>query len=421
MNNHKILFTHYIKYKNKKGGLRNKDGIEVSTINEDMVLTIASAQKSGRISNEIAKKVNTLYLKFHKKLIISGTKNPSFTFSIKNIENVKNKENTWPIWNQGNSNAVYEISDFKEVIGEDNPNLLLKLSPQPFQLNSETSEVETLDQMMNFPKIKYEYGEYGEYLPRIYFYGILYKDNESYVPPTFFSKINSFVFRSNDIPKYIPITVEGVGGVNINYVITKKYNSLPELQSEFNVKYSRISNLQKIRFIISNINMLNRLYNNNSFHGDYKPANVGWENDITMNVILLDYEVKTIVDVTDKSNFDNFYDFIKPNFPYTLAYAPKYAFSGVQSKITKQSEYVKWSIGGLAALIMYLDIQYNTSDVINFPPTISNLTLDPNIKNEGDAITSNFLNLYSKTYDEVPSYDELGRIFKYIIDNQLFS
>jgi hypothetical protein len=277
--------------------------------------------------------------------------------------------------------------------------------------------------MLDQQKIKQEYSNYGEYLPRIYFYGSLTEYNNKYVEPTYFSMISSFIYSTKSEPKFIPIPIEAIQ-TKTNYIITKKYYSLPFLSDEFNTKYN-LTNLQKLKFLISNINMLNALFSNKSFHADYKPENIGWENNTTMNVILLDYEKDTIIDTTDDSYFikNKSNGNIKPNpntFLSTPEFEPVYIFNnGWTAK--SNSEYDKWSIGGLAGLIIYLNIQYNTADVIKFPPDVSNITLDPNIKTDKDAKSTNFLNLYSKTYDEVPSYNELKRIFEYILENNLFA
>lgn len=418
MNNHKILFSFYKKY-DKKGGWQNSRGIEIPTIREDMVLIKSPDQTSGLISDEIVVKVNDYYERYNKKLSIKGTQNASYIFNIKNIQKDIRKD---PVWNQGQSNAVYLIDDINHIV-DDNSELLLKLFPQN-TLEDSNHNITILEQLMDQPKIKKEYENYYEYLPRIYFYGILYQYNERYVPASYLSTFQSYIYRTTPEPQYLPIPIEA-NQTKTNYIITKKYNSLPYSSLEFNKRYN-LSNLQKLKFLISNINMLNALYRNNSFHVDYKPENVGWENNITMNVILLDYEKDTIIDTRNNSYFikSKSNNIIKPNpdtFLSTPEYEPKYISDYGGWTAIRNSDYDKWSIGGLAALIIYLNIQYNTSSIITFPPTISNLTLDPNITTDVDAKARNFLHLYSDKYDQVPSYDELGRIFKYILDNKLYS
>jgi hypothetical protein len=417
MNNHKILYSYYINY-NSKGGWRNPKGIEIPTIREDMVVIKSPNQTSGERSDEIVTIIHDYYQKYDEHISIMGTLNSSHIFNIKNIKKDIRKD---PVWNQGASSAVYLIDDINHII-DDNSELILKLFPQETDKDV-FDNIVMLEQMMDDPKVKKEYHDYGKYLPKIYFYGIIHDFNEKYVPPTYLSSLGSLFSRNIPEPKFVPIPIQA-NQTKLNYTITKKYNSLPYSAEEFNQKYN-LSNLQKLKFLISNINMLNMLYNNNSFHADYKPANVGWENDDTMNVILLDYEKSTIINTTDDSYFmKTKKDTIRPhpyNFVFTQGFEPFYISDKFGWNASKSSEYDKWSIGGLTALIFYLNIEYNTSDVINFPPTISNLTLDPNIKTEDTAIASNFLHLYSKTYDDVPSYDELGRIFTYIIDNKLYA
>jgi hypothetical protein len=420
MNNHKILYSYYKKY-NSKGGWRNYKGIEIPTIREDMVVIKSPEQTSGERSDEIVTVINRYYEKYNKNLSIMGTLKPSHLFNIKKIQKNSVRD---PVWNQGASSAVYLIDDVNHII-DDNSELILKLFPQEISTDSNGNMIISR-QMMDEPKVKKEYNDYGKYLPKIYFYGILNEVNSNY-NESFLSTLSSLFSRTTHQPKFIPIPTDA-NQTNVNYIITKKYNSLPDSYEEFSEKYN-LSNLLKLKFLISNINMLNLLYNNNLFHGDYKPANVGWENNDTMNVILLDYEKGTIISTTDSTtNYLYFkktkYDTIRPNIDYFIFspyYVPVYTTKGDQWITTKISEYDKWSIGGLAALIFYLNIEYNTSDVINFPPTISRLTLNPNIKTENVARESNFLHLYSDKYEDVPSYDELGRIFNHILDNKLYT
>lgn len=410
MNRHNILYSHYAKYKKSGGVMPNSDGKIYIPIREDMILSELLKQSSGLVSDEIVSFVHEYYSKYNKQIGVKSIINPRHIFNI--VQNKSSNVHLEPLYRQGNMNAVYMINDPNNIIN-DNGELILKIFPLLYDDKSQS-----LNTLFNdLPKVKQEYIKYNKYLPRIYFYGLLDDENPDYVKPTTTSYLKSFFIS---VPKpasrYKPVQLTANADSVANYVITKKYKSLPELSDEFESIY-HLSNYKKLLFLLSNITMLNTLYNDNKFHSDYKPSNIGWDNDDTMEVILLDYEDNTIISTDDRSFFEKRRNGnINPMFPVTDAFVPKYF---ANNDIKEFSNYNKWSVGGLGGLIVYLNIQYKNND-IKFPPEISNLTLDSTISTLEVAENKNLLNLYSQNYDDIPSYEELGKIFRYILDNNLY-
>lgn len=219
-----------------------------------------------------------------------------------------------------------------------------------------------------------------------------------------------------------PISVDSLNSI-VDYTITKEYNEIPDDNLYFARKYPKVTNEKKLKFLISNIQMLRNLAKNNEFHADYKPANIGWENNQLMNVILLDYDKKTIINHTIDSNFVIIYDLegkigaYAPAFTTTPAIIPNYLYDSWQDKFrknNKKSLYSKYSIGGLAILIEYLGITFKTNDIIRLPFYISmTIKFDP-------LNQSRSLNLLDPNFDNIPSYNKLEKIFKYLLENKYY-
>ena len=269
---------------------------------------------------------------------------------------------TVPLLNKGYNNVIYKIFYMK--------------NKQEYILRMHENSNPSLPHMIDLPKIKEEFEKYKKYLIKIYFYGkIQTTDNIVLLKPD--NKIEI-------TPKYK--TYE------YNHIITKKYNTpiFKDEEEEDDDEYiiTNMTNKQKFLFLLNNIQMLSDLQKNNQFHSDYKLSNLGWENNETMNVILIDYDSKTIQTISKDiiSEHTNKHDEFELKFPVT--YSPKYIGTGSKRGWYKElyiknfDDFDKYSIGGLIDVIQKLNIKY-TKQV--------NLI--------------QLLKLESINYDEIPMYD----------------
>jgi hypothetical protein len=128
----------------------------------------------------------------------------------------------------------------------------------------------------------------------------------------------------------------------MDYIITKFYNT----------DITKFTDQQKYKLLINIIQMLIDIKNNNSFHADFKLENIGWDDNL--NIILIDYDDKTIIPINETIYTKTTKDYYKLNFPYT--YVPKYLESD-ELKFVKNIDYLKYdkfSVGGLSKLITKL-------------------------------------------------------------------
>ena len=98
--------------------------------------------------------------------------------------------------------------------------------------------------------------------------------------------------------------------------------------------------------------MLLEFRKENYFHADFKLENIGWDDNL--NIVLIDYDDKTIITIDEKIYTKTTKDYYKLNFPYT--YVPKYLESD-ELKFVKNIDYLKYdkfSVGGLTKLITKL-------------------------------------------------------------------
>jgi hypothetical protein len=262
-----------------------------------------------------------------------------------------------PVYRMGTYTAVYVIYDQNKIIRD---NIRNEYILRVYQNESNTKIIEP---MFNISKIKNEYKLFNIFLSKIYYYGL-------------FKQLKT------------------EAGFYVEYNITKQYNT-PIYDREDNIL--NMTNRQKFRFLLSNVEMLGRLYINNYIHADYKLANVGWDNSNTMNVILLDYDIYTLQKLEESNpEFEYSRDGLILKSPST--YVPEYIKYNKRRNTIES--YDKYSVGGLYYLIKDLKIKF----------TMDKYTYD----------LGNSLRLDSPNYGDIPKYvdmyDILLSLQRYLMD-----
>ena len=152
--------------------------------------------------------------------------------------------------------------------------------------------------------------------------------------------------------------------------------------------------------------MLNTLSKNNSFHADYKIGNVGWEDPLKMNVILIDYDIDTIQQLNNTNSKIGIKNGLVTSIYFPSTFIPEYLKNGDNIKSVPVEQYIKYSIGGLNQIIQTLNISITQKTIKipeNLAPTRNITTLNLN-----DLGTS--LHLTNPNYDLIPTYDEILNI-----------
>jgi hypothetical protein len=325
---------------------------------------------SGGDSSEIWPIISENWKKEHKLGIRSKT-NPriNFEFILNHLGKIDE-----PILGRGTFTAVYQLRNISNTY--DTTKYILRL----YMRDSSIS-----DKHMNHnEKIKNEYNIFSQYMIKNYYFGELkIKDNQ-------------FNYDSKkDIYNIIPNTLKNY---NFDYVITKVYET-PKFDKFGYV--TGLTNKQKFKFLYENVLMLYELELNNSFHADYKIANVGYEDSNKMNVIAIDYDIATIQPVTYtnpkmKENKNGIV--IGISFPST--YIPEYLKDGKGIKAIHLEKYIKYSVGGLYNIFKVLNIQYSFN-TIQYNLNHRNIY----VLNSKDIGYS--LHLTNPNYDLIPSYYEI--------------
>ena len=158
-------------------------------------------------------------------------------------------------------------------------------------------------------------------------FGILDENGKSYILRIEETKthtdLNQFILQwKNDKTKFpkniIDIFSYGtaiVNGVIVGtYTITKKYGDYNNL--------FKLNFYQKNKFVYNMLTFLNELKQKNIYYRDFKYDNIGYDNDVDLNFIVLDYDNITLMDKND-SNFNNrcsvIYTLPINNGKYTIA------------------------------------------------------------------------------------------------------
>jgi len=317
-----------------------------------------------------------------RKLNIKGKIDQTNEFSIIPYHTGQRDE---PILGAGTYTAVYKILDTYNKINDDPINqYILRIYVRDYNY----PEIN----MFKERKVLDEYKKFNNLLSKIYYFGSIYEPGSD-IP-----------LNKSEYP--------------FDYNITKIYNTFSLDDVTYRLK-TPISNMKKTLFLINNLIMLDNLQRNRYIHCDYKLANVAWENDETMNVILIDYDITTLQPlVNDNTNFAFDRSGNVQSMSVSSTFPPVYlnnvaAYPFIPHVSIPISYWDKYSIGGLINIIKILDIHFNF-DELDIDPKITD-GLIPKIWSR-DIIYS--LRLEDKKYEDIPTYAQLVRLFRWLIDNR---
>ena len=337
-------------------------------------LEIYDNQGAGE-SNDIWPIITKYYIINNNKLSFIGIKNNKNLFSI--IPHHIN-DKTEPILGKGTFTAVYVIKDVNTMINDDTDTYILRI----YTRDSSYTE----NNMFDYQKVKDEFLLFKKYMATIYLYGSIYKG------------------------KY-PMYKNG----QFDYNITKVYKTLSDSSIE------KLTNKQKVQFLLENLKMLHILSTNNYIHCDYKIDNVAYDDPEKMNVVLIDYDITTLQPLVQSNTNFVFDANNNVNTLYTSSTYPPMYISGelpleypinVTYKIPLK-QWDKYSIGGLIDIIVSLNISYRF-DTIIIDQTLTNGKITK--LNSRDMIHS--LKLNDKSYYAIPTYEEILNIYFYLIESK---
>jgi hypothetical protein len=152
----------------------------------------------------------------------------------------------------------------------------------------------------------------------------------------------------------------------------KKYEQIATSLYEhiYNTKVTEFTPDQKYTFLENNIKMLLELRNKKCFLGDYKLANIGWDDNL--NIILIDYDQDTIVRIDERLlRKHKFLSKIR-TIAFAHTYKPKYIFpddKNTNVNDTEIAKYDKFSIAGLINIIEKLHIKQDLIDLFKLKDT----------------------------------------------------
>ena len=365
LKDHYILYNYYSKY---KGGVQSIPNLVYSVF--EFYNTVPS--KKGGYSQDIAKYVHSRYLKYNKKIGIRNITNSKLQFTIISSENYEDFE---PVMGMGTFTAVYKINDINNNINDNKENIyILRIYDRQYSIN-----------MYNSPKVKNEYKLFSQYMSKIYYYGEIQQEYKT------------IYHHREKLETY-------------DYTITKKYNT-PLFNSSGLVM--NLTNLQKFKFLLNNLDMLNTLQEEKYIHLDYKITNVAWEDPNTMNVILIDYDHNTLFKTdgdddlfvlkTDADN-NNYY-----RIKYPTTYVPDYITLYDDSKISP-SKLDKYSMAGFQNLYQILNIEFISDFIENIDPPIK-VNDYITIRKINPELLLLYLEIDSSNYEIIPTYAELLNFF----------
>lgn len=356
---HDILYNYYLKY---KGGIPPEDIPDLTYARFEFYNTETS---KGGLSEDIAKYVNSQYIKYNKNLGIRNRKNSNLRFTIISISN-ENYKDYEPVMGMGTFTAVYNIKDINNNINDNKDNTyILRIYDRQYDEN-----------MFESSKVNSEYILFSQYMSKIYFWGEIQKE-----------KLETY-----------------------DYTITKKYNT-PVFNSFGEI--TNLTNLQKFKFLLNNLDMLNTLQEKKYIHLDYKITNVAWEDPNTMNVILIDYDNNTLFKIDGNDNLfilntDDDGDYY--NIKYSTTYVPNYIAS--TNDVSKIPPYRldKYSMGGFQNLYQILKIEFISELIENIDPPIK-VNDYVRIKRIVPDTLLLHLEIDSSNYELIPTYAELLNFF----------
>lgn len=364
---HDILYNYYIRY---NGGIPPKS---IPNLVYSIFEFYNTKTSNGGYSEDIAKYVHSRYIKYNKHLGIRNITNSKLQFTIISWENYEDYE---PVRGMGTYTAVYEIYDINNNINDNEDKIyILRIYDRQYSIN-----------MYNSPKVKNEYTLFSQYMSKIYYYGEIQQEYKT-------------IF-------YYPKKLE-----TYDYTITKKYNT-PLFNDAGSIV--NLTNLQKFKFLLNNLDMLNTLQEQKYIHLDYKITNVAWEDSNTMNVILIDYDHDTLFKTDGDDDLfelitdpDNNYENYRIKYSSTLV--PNYIMSNYTSKIPPY-KLDKYSMAGFENLYKNLNIKFISEIIDNIDPPIkvnNYITIRQIIP---DTLTLH-LEMNSSDYELIPNYAQLLNFF----------
>lgn len=361
---HDILYNYYLKY---NGGLPPKS---IPNLVYSIFEFYNTKTSKGGLSKDIAKYIHSRYIKYNKHLGIRNITNSKLQFTIISSENYEDYE---PVMGMGTFTAVYKINDINNNINDNKDNIyILRIYDRQYSIN-----------MYNSPKVKNEYTLFSQYMSKIYYYGEIQQE------------YNTIYHHREKLETY-------------DYTITKKYNTplFNDVKSIMN-----LTNLQKFKFLLNNLDMLNTLQEQKYIHLDYKITNVAWEDPNTMNVILIDYDHNTLFKIDGDDdlfvlNTDNG-EYYTVKYPTT--FIPNYIKLNQDTKIPP-SKLDKYSIGGFENLYKTLKIEFISTLIEDIDPPIK---INDHVK--VSRIVPNtlliYLGIFNPRYEVIPTYAELLNFF----------
>jgi hypothetical protein len=161
------------------------------------------------------------------------------------------------------------------------------------------------------------------------------------------------------------------------YILTNKYNIITSQED-----LKSLSNTQKYDLVMNLLKLLQKMYERNEFHTDLHIRNIGYNDNF--EIILIDYDDKTIMSVSDAEMFKNLnpeYNFherlstsIKPNYIIDI------------NDVSEYKKYNKYSTIAYRKIIEMLNIK-----LINDTSLHDSTLYDNSLVN-------------SMNYDEIPTY-----------------
>jgi len=363
LKDHYILYNYYSKY---KGGVEPIPNLVYSVFE----FYNTKPSKKGGYSQDIAKYVHSRYIKYNEKIGIRNITNSKLQFTIINSENYEDFE---PVLGMGSFTAVYKINDINNNINDNKENIyILRMYDRQYSMN-----------MYNSPKVKNEYKLFSEYMSKVYYYGEIQKEYKT------------IYHHREKLETY-------------DYTITKKYNTPLFNSSGF---VMNLTNLQKFKFLLNNLDMLNTLQEQKYVHLDYKITNVAWEDPNTMNVILIDYDHNTLF----KTDGDDDLFVLKTDngeyyvVKYATTYVPNYIKLHDDTKIPNE-QLDKYSIGGFENLYQTLNIEFISELIEEIEPPIK-VSNNVKIRRIVPDTLLIYLQIYNPRYEIIPTYAQLLNFF----------
>jgi hypothetical protein len=306
----------------------------------DLILYI-TVQHLGGDASTILPTIHNEYLKIKDskyklgiKPMLDSPANNKINYVFVDHNKIEDKIDVSPALNSGKFSAIYELKNNYDVT--DTTQYILRLfNREPtYHIDSSNPDGKKYH-MCERKKIKEEYELFTKYLINIYQFG---------------------VFNVHETGK--------VRNTTMDYIITESYNT------SSNTKVTEFTPEQKYTFLENNIKMLLELRNKNCFLGDYKLANIGWDDHL--NIILIDYDPDTIVKIDERLlRKHKFLSKIK-SLAFAHTYKPKYIFpddKNTNVNDTEIAKYDKFSIAGLINIIERLHIKQDLIDLFKLKDT----------------------------------------------------